>query len=108
MEVSSPAAKASLERRLQQKSRELTEIRERCKDLEHKNTSGNTEVTRLRSQLSDREARLDKLEADRRTLELEKAHYMTEVKVAIKYDGSHIIRDKKQWVAWSIPSLRWY
>ncbi len=39
VEISSPAAKNSLERRLQMKSKELQDTREKCMDFERRNVT---------------------------------------------------------------------
>ena len=80
-EVSSPACKASLERRLTMKSRELQELRERCKTAEDRETTLGGELEALKRQLKSKEKSLQKVEAERDELERNMAHYITEVNV---------------------------
>ena len=80
-DVSSPAPKTSLERRLNQKSKELQDLREKIKDTDHRNAILASENELNRSKVKDLENRLKATENERNILERDIAHYMSENKV---------------------------
>ena len=80
-EVSSPAAKNSLERRLAQKSQELQCLREKFKSLEQQESSLSVQYGKLKVDLEDRERRLKRSDEERDMMEREMVQLTSEMNV---------------------------
>lgn len=65
------------------KSKELQELRDRCKNSEEREVTLKSEVDNCQRKLKDKGRLLQKVEAERDELERNMAHYITEVSVSL-------------------------
>jgi len=82
-QLTSPAVKASLERRLTIQSGSLQGMQERVKELEHQRELQRLETASQQKRLKERDERLNSVETERDQLELKLATYVNDINVTI-------------------------